>query len=199
VIDFVEAASDVGVERPHLAPVDRRPDRLQSVVGRTLRAEPVAGGQEVGLEDRLEHDPRRRHHHPVGHRGNPERPELARPARLGDLDPPRRPRPVATGTQLRGEPVEEVAHPGALDLLDGHAIDAGGSAVCTDLAPGPQHDVAAGDLVEEGVEAAIPILLGTAVEHALEGTNPVHALGAADGPSLEIGTHRVPPILPVRR
>lgn len=68
-----------------------------------------------------------------------------------------------------------------------------------ELAPDPQHDVAAGDLVEEGVEAAIPILLGTAVEHALESTNTIHALGTADGPSLEIGTHRVPLVLRVHR
>jgi hypothetical protein len=39
------------------------------------------------------------------------------------------------------------------------------------------------------VEAAILILLSTAVEHALESTNPVHALGAADGPS-RYGTHQ---------
>ena len=44
-------------------------------------------------------------------------------------------------------------------------------------------DVAAGDLVKERMETTIPILLGTAVEHALESTNPVHTQGAADGPS----------------
>jgi hypothetical protein len=48
-----------------------------------------------------------------------------------------------------------------------------------------------GDLVIQGMEAAIPILLSTAVEHALESTNPVHALGAADGPS-RYGTHQSP-------
>src|SRR5919109_3801112 len=48
-----------------------------------------------------------------------------------------------------------------------------------------------GDLVIEGVEAAIPILLSAAVEHTLESTNPVHALGAADGPS-RFGTHQSP-------
>src|SRR5215216_1844498 len=48
-----------------------------------------------------------------------------------------------------------------------------------------------GDLVIEGMEAAIPILLSAAVEHALESTNPVHALGAADGSS-RFGTHQSP-------
>ena len=41
------------------------------------------------------------------------------------------------------------------------------------------------------MEAAIPVLLGTAVQHALESTNPVHAKGAADGPSRN-GTHQSP-------
>jgi hypothetical protein len=115
------------------------------------------------------------------------------------MDPPQRPRPVATGTQHAGELVEEVAHPGAHDVIDGYTIDARGPAIGTDLAPRLPEHVAAGDLVEEGVEAAIPILLGTAAEHALESTNTIHARGAADGPSLEIGTHRVPLVLPVHR
>jgi hypothetical protein len=49
------------------------------------------------------------------------------------------------------------------------------------------------------METTVTILLGTTVEHALEGTNPIHTQGAADGPSLRIGTHRVPLILPVHR
>jgi hypothetical protein len=99
--------------------------------------------------------------------------------------------PVVPGAQPLGEPIEKVAHPGAHDVVDGDPIDARRSAVGTDLAPGPPEHVAAGDLVIEGMEAAIPILLSTAVEHALESTNPVHALGAADGPS-RFGTHQSP-------
>ena len=40
------------------------------------------------------------------------------------------------------------------------------------------------------METAIPILLGTAVQHALESTNPVHAHGVADRPSRNVGTHQ---------
>jgi hypothetical protein len=80
-----------------------------------------------------------------------------------------------------------------------HAIDARGPAVSTDLAPGPLKHVAAGDLVIEGVEAATPILPSTAVKHALQSTNPIHALGAADGPSPVTGTRQVPLLLPLRR
>jgi hypothetical protein len=160
-------------------------------VGRQPGPEPVAGREEVGFEDRLEHDLRRRHNNPVGHGGNPERTELVRSARFRDVNPPQRPRPIRPGTQPRGKLIEEVAYPASHDVLDGDPIDPRGSAVGTDLAPSPPEHVAAGDLVTEGVEAAIPILLSTAVEHALESTNPVHALGAADGSS-RFGTHQSP-------
>ena len=192
MIDLVKAAANVGVKRPLLAaPGDGPPDRLQRVVRRQPGPEPVARGQEVGFEDRLEHDPRRRHHHPVGDTWNTERPQLAWFARLRDVNPAQRPRPVGPGAQPRGELVEEHAHPRVHDVVDGDPIDARGSAVGTDLAPSPPEHVAAGDLVIEGVEAAILVLLGTAVEHALESTNPVHALGATDGPSRD-GTHQSP-------
>src|SRR5688572_31684577 len=57
-----KAALDVGVEHPRPAPVDRRPDGLQRMVGRAPRAKPVADGIEVGFEDRLKHDPRSEEH-----------------------------------------------------------------------------------------------------------------------------------------
>jgi len=98
------------------------------------------------------------------------------------MNSPQRPRPIPTGTQLGGEPVEEITNTGSLDRLDGDAINARGSAVSTNLAPGSAHDVAAGDLVKQSMKTTITILLGTAVKHALESTNPVHTKGATDGP-----------------
>jgi hypothetical protein len=41
------------------------------------------------------------------------------------------------------------------------------------------------------MEAAIPVPLSTAVQHALKSTNPVHAFGAADGPR-RYGTRQTP-------
>ena len=102
------------------------------------------------------------------------------PARLRDVHPPQRPRLVRTGTQLLGELIEEVTNSAGNDVADGDAIDARRSAVCTDLARSPPEHVAAGDLVVQGVEAAILILLSAAVERVLEGTNPVHAFGVAE-------------------
>jgi hypothetical protein len=110
VVDLVKTTADVSVEHPLLpAPGRVLPDCLQRVIGRQPEPEPVAGREKVGFEDRLEHDPRRRHHHPVAHRGNPQRPGLPRPARLGNVNPPQRPRPILTGAQPGGEPVEELA------------------------------------------------------------------------------------------
>src|SRR5271166_6854553 len=114
------------------------------------------------------------------------------------MNAPQQPRPVGPGAQLRGDLVEELAHPRDDDVVDADSINAGCAPVGTDLAPGPAHDVAAGDLVTQGVEAAIPILLGTAVKHALESTNPIHTQGAADGPS-RYGTRQIPLLLPVHR
>ena len=90
-------------------------------------AKPVARGQKVGFEDRLEHDLRRCHHHPVGHTRDPERPQLAWLARLGDMHPPQRPRTVLARPQLRGELVEELIDPEALHVIDRYAIDTGGA------------------------------------------------------------------------
>lgn len=168
------------------------------MVGRQPGPKPVARREEVGLEDRLKHDFRCRHHHPVGQARDTERPQLAWPARLGYMNPPQRPRPIRPGAQPPGEVVEELFDPGAHDIVDGDPIDTGRSPVLTDLALSLFEHVAAGDLVVQSVEAAIPILLSTAVEHALESTNPVHASGAADGPS-RYGTHQVLLLLPVHR
>jgi hypothetical protein len=191
VRDLIEARLDVGIEHPRPAPVDRPSDGLQSMMRRTLRAKPVAARKEVSLEDRLEHDLRCRHHYPVGDRWDPERPQLTWPPGFRDLHPPKRPRPISPGPQLHGERVEEIADPGTLDLLDGHTINTGRPAVSTNLTPGSPHDVAAGDMVKESMETTILILLGTAVQHTLKGTNPVPTRqGAADGPSRHIGTHQ---------
>jgi len=114
------------------------------------------------------------------------------------VNAPQRPRPIRSGTQLGGKLIEEVAHPAGDDVANGDPIDARRPAVITDLTPSLPEHVAAGDFVVEGVEAAVPVLLSAAVKHALESTNPVHALGAADGPSRH-ATHQVLLLLPVHR
>src|SRR4029450_2054195 len=43
------------------------------------------------------------------------------------------------------------------------------------------------------MEAAMRLLLGTAVQHTLQGTGPVQAIGLCGGPSPHAGTHRSSP------
>src|ERR687891_2642317 len=186
-------AFDIGVEHPVPAPVGLDPDRLDGVMGRTLRPETEAARGEVRLEDRLEDQLRGRPPPPVTDRRYPERPGLARLARLGDVHSPQRLRPVRLGPQLGGQHIEERSHSSdALcgDGVDRDAIDTGRAGIGGHVDPRPPQDVAAGDLVVERMEPACGVLLGTAIQHALEGSNRVHALGAADGPSRHVGTHQ---------
>jgi len=105
---------------------------------------------------------------------------------------PQRLGPIPARPQLRGEVFEEHQHPRGLDVLDADAIDPGSALIRSHVAPRPPHNVAAGDLVEHGVEPTLGILLGTAIEHALESSNAVPATGRADGTSRTAGTHQRP-------
>ena len=162
-------------------------------MGGVLRPKAEALGGEVRLEDGLEDDLRRRHDHPVTDRGDAERPGLSRLSRLRDVHPPEGLRAVRALTKLLGERIEEPAHPLdalGLDVGDGLAVDAGSTLVGGHVDPRFPHHVAAGELVVKGMETTLWVLLGTAVEHALEGTNGVQAVGLSDGPSRLLGTHQ---------
>jgi hypothetical protein len=124
VVDGPKAVADVGVQHPLGAPVGLDPDGLKGLMGRALGSEPIAGRQEVGLEDRLQDQLGRGHRHPVTHARNAERPGLARLARLGNVDPPQRRRPVGPGLERCGQLLEEARHPGRLDAFDGDPIHA---------------------------------------------------------------------------
>jgi hypothetical protein len=63
---------------PPAAPRALIDEHLQGIVRRPLRAEPETARQEIGLEDRLEHDLHRRLHDPVTNSRNGQRPLLAR-------------------------------------------------------------------------------------------------------------------------
>jgi hypothetical protein len=64
----------------------------------------------IGLEDRLEHDLRGGHDHPIADRGDTERPDLARFARLGNMHSPQWLRPIRPRPKLFGEAVEESSY-----------------------------------------------------------------------------------------
>jgi Recombinase zinc beta ribbon domain len=155
VVDGVEARLDVGVEHPCLALIGRHTDSLQGLLGGAFRAEPETDRAEVGLEDRLEHDLGGRHHHPVAHRRDTQRPGLTRPTRLGDVNAPQRLRPIRSRPHPFGEPVEEGPHrlhAPSRDVVDANTVDSGVASVRGHVRPRSPHHVAAGDLVEQGME-----------------------------------------------
>jgi len=184
VPDRPEAVANIGVKHPVGAAVGLDPDRVARLVGRATRAKPVALRQEVSLEHWFKDQLRRRHRYPVAHTRDRQRPGAARLSWLGDIDSPQRLRPVGPDPKLRGELLKEGRHPGRLDGVDGHPINARRPSVSTDLVPGPLEDVAAGDLVVEGMETTVRLLLGTAVQHPLQGTGRIQAIGSRGGPSL---------------
>ncbi len=109
------------------------------------------------------------------------------------MNPPQRLGAVTALPQLRGEPFQEGPHrlgtPG-LDRGDTHTVDPGSASVGGHVRPRPPHHIAAGELVVKSVEPTLPILLGAAVQHALESRNLVHAFGVADGPSRSLSTRQ---------
>ena len=174
-----------GSRRTHLT-VSRRMWPRDCRMSRALRSEPEATRREVSFEDRFENQLRGRHRHPVPDPGDAKQLELVRLARLGYMHPPQRLRPICLGPQFVGEFVEERSHTG--DPLSGDdiyrdAIDTRGPGIGSHVDPSPPQDIAAGDLVVEGMEPACGVLLGTAIQHALEGSNRVHAIGVPDVPS----------------
>jgi hypothetical protein len=116
---------------------------------------------------------------------------LARLPGLGDVHPPKRLRPIRLGFQLLGEIVEEDSYSfcaPVLDRRDGHAVDAGSAVVGGNVDPCSPHHVTADELVVKSVKPTFRVLLGTAVEHALERLESVHTLDPADGSGRELGT-----------
>ena len=86
-------------------------------------------------------------------------PEVARRTDRGRLLPPR---------------------PPGFDVGDTHAVNTGGTLVSGHVDPGSPHHIAADEFVEEGVEPTYPVPLGTAIQHALKGSNGVQVIDLSD-------------------
>jgi hypothetical protein len=124
--------------------------------------------------------------HPIPNSGYRKWSGLARLAGLGDVHPPQRQGPVGPGLHLLGEAVEEGFHcldTPVGDRRDAHAVDSRGARVGGNADPCSPHHVTTGELVVEGMEAAFGVLLGAAVQHALERLELVHTLVPSDGAS----------------
>jgi site-specific DNA recombinase len=200
--DRLEAVGDVRLDHPPAAPPGLIDQHLQGIVRRAFRAEPETARQEIGLEDRLEHDLRRRLHDPVPHRRNGQR-TLLGAAGLGDEHPPRRQRPPPPVPQVLGQLVQQPGHPVLLDVGQGGRVDAGCAVVPAHHGPRPPQHVPAEDLVVQRVESTPGIGLGRPVKRMLQGTDRVlrrprrdHRRGCTGphrgGTSL-FGTHRANP------
>ena len=95
VRDPVEARLDVSVQHPPVTLGAEPVDLGDRVVRPPLRPEPVGDRQEVGLEDRFQHQLQRRLDHPVGDGRDPQTAELPRPAWLSGSSVPA---PATDGT-----------------------------------------------------------------------------------------------------
>ena len=172
--------------------------RSQASIADRFGRNPKLAGEKSASEDRFQHDLRCRHHHPVRHGRDPQRPGLARPSRFRDANPPQRRRPILTSTQPHSEPVEELAHPGSLNVSNADPIDSRSTFVGTDVVPrSPQH-VAAGDMAIELMEPTARLRLGSLIEHPLQRTRGIQTSGLSDGSSRN-GTHQLTSLLPMHR
>jgi hypothetical protein len=158
VVDLAEEVPDVGLEDEDSPLGERRADGFQGVGGRALGPEPIAAGQEVGLEQRLEDELRRLLAHSIAHGGDAQRPLGA--VGLWYLHPSHGRRVVLACTEVFGQLSEHPVNPVVLHCFQGQSIDPGGATICSDPLPRlPQH-VRSVDAVVQGVEATTRRLLG---------------------------------------
>ncbi len=96
------------------------------VVGAPQGPEPVRDRQEVGLEDRFQHQYQRCLHDPVRDHGNTDLADLARPTRLRDLSFLHRQRSERAVLDGGPQVVQEPGHPDTLlHVGDGQPVDTG--------------------------------------------------------------------------
>jgi Recombinase/Resolvase, N terminal domain/Recombinase zinc beta ribbon domain len=187
-----KTAGDVGFHDPAAAPPGLINEYLQGIVRRAPRAEPETARQEVRLEDRLEHDLRGSLHDPVADSRNRQRPLLGS-ARLRDVNPPGRQRPVPSLPQLRGQLTEQPGHPVLLGVRQADTVNASSAAITAHILPRPVQHIPAADLVEQRREPSCRVSLGRPVKRMLQSANPVPTDSRQGGPSRNTGTHRSGP------
>ena len=138
----------------HHLPMARRqqpvhaPDRVMRAPARPIG---VLLRLQVGLEDRRQHQHRRRLRHPVPETRNAQRPELPT-LLLRDEDLPNRSWPVGPRLQVPRQRPQPPVHPERLDVRDRLAVHPGRAAVAADGLPGDREHVLAPHLVAQRVE-----------------------------------------------
>ena len=191
VRDFVEAGFDVSFHDPLVTAWFRGQvtDLRHRVVSPAPRAEPIGTGEEIRLEDRLQHQLQRCLDHPVGDGRDPQAAQLA--ARLGDHPLPHRQRPETTVLQRSPQPVEVVGHPDPRhDRRGGAPVHPGGLGTLVAPHPIPRHQQkrGIGHQIEQVIELATGILTRPPVQLGLDLQYP--AFGLEQGVFQFIGIHR---------
>ena len=155
---------------------------------------PKLTGREVGLEDRLEHDLRCRHDHPVARPWGcraagsaPGLPGLGMCTRRSGCGP------IRTGPQLlrrarRGRlaPLD----PPGLDVGDADAVDPGGAWLAATSTHARHITSLRATLSKRAWNRRVRSCLALRYEHTLKSSNGVQAIGLPDGPSRYLGTHQ---------
>ena len=152
--------------------------------------EPERARQEVGLEDRLEHDLHRRLHDPVTDRGI-DSGRCSSRSGLRDEHPARRQRPPTPLPQFRGQLVEQPGNPVLLDIGDGGPVDARCAVDWRAPPPTPAPRRPCGRPCHKRVEPSSGIGLGRPVKRMLQGTD--RSMDPAAAELATNGTHRALP------
>ena len=151
VRDLTEVVRQIRVYHLPVARVQQpvhAPDRVMRAPARPVR---ILFRWQVGLEDRRQHQHRRRLHHPVPETRNAQRSEL--PALLlRDEDLPNRTRTVGPLLQVPRQCSQPPVHPERLDVRHRLAVHPGRAAVATHGLPGDHEHVVAPHLVAQRVE-----------------------------------------------
>jgi site-specific DNA recombinase len=145
VVDGVEKFLDVDLHHVSVASSAGKADRFQRLGRTALRSKPVRAVFEIRLEDRLEHELRRRLHDAIAHRGDPQR--SLRTVRLRDVLAPYRLRPVPSRPKALLQFMEKLRHAFLLDHRQRFAVDAGSPSVHLDPLPRLRQDVTPADPV----------------------------------------------------
>ncbi len=158
VWNCVEVGGHIGIQDPAHPLGERCVNRIQRLMRRLLRPEPVGVAVEVRFEERLEQQLRRHLHHAVTDVGNPQRPLSA--AELRDVHAPYRSGPVRLRLQLLVQVFQQHRASVHLDVLEGAAIGTCRAAVRPDQRVGVCEHVPPVDLVVQRVCPKARVLLG---------------------------------------
>ena len=166
VRDRLEILRQIGIHHIGVAVAQGAMDLLDGPSSAAARSVAVGFRQEIRLEDRLQHQLRRRLDHPVSNRRDAERAFAA--SGLRDLDPTNRVRSIRSRTQLLSEPPEPVLQALRFDRLEGHPVHPRGASIRARHLIGMGQNVLAVHLVVEPVEPERRLGLRLGVELPLK-------------------------------